>query len=311
MTKRLVFVLLALMLMLSACSSAAATPDSYNRDTNKAMENAEGAPALAQSADAENPNGQTNSTSGAERLVIRNATLSLVVVDPAKAMDSITKMAEQMNGFVVSSNLYKTSTSEGLEVPIADITVRVPAEKLNDALTQIKSLVEDANIDILNENISGQDVTKEYTDLKSRLTNLENAEKQLQKIMDNAVKTEDVLNVYNQLIQIREQIEVIKGQIKYYEESAAMSAISVNLRSKASVKPLTIGGWQPVGVARDALQALVNTLKFLANALIWIVIFMLPIGLILFAFFRLIWLVFKRIRKTPARKTPPTPPTVQ
>ena len=44
---------------------------------------------------------------------------------------------------------------------------------------------------------------------------------------------------------IREQIEVIKGQMKYYEESARLSMVSVELIANEAVQPLTIGGWQP------------------------------------------------------------------
>ena len=56
-------------------------------------------------------------------------------------------------------------------------------------------------------------MTSDYTDLQSRLRNLEDAEEQLRTIMDSAFNTEDVLTVYNRLVEVREQIEVIKGQI--------------------------------------------------------------------------------------------------
>jgi hypothetical protein len=79
--------------------------------------------------------------------------------------------------------------------------------------------------------------------------------------MGSANRTEDVLNVYNQLTQVREQIEVTKGQIQYYEQSAALSSISVELVPDASVQPLTIAGWEPGGVAKEALQALITGLK--------------------------------------------------
>ena len=222
-----------------------------------------------------------------------------------------------MTGFVVSSRLYKTYTEDGVEVPAANITVRVPAERLTEALDTIKALVADPATDIIYENVTGDDVTDQYTDLRSRLTNLENTEKQLQEIMDEAKKTEDVLNVYNQLVSIREQIEVTKGQIKYYEESAALSAISVNIQSLECVAPLTIGKWQPVGVARDAIQALVNTLKFLANAAIWIILFFVPVGLVIYFPLRFLWKGLKRLfkgkaqeqtRRQPARRPPLQPP---
>ncbi len=214
-----------------------------------------------------------------ERLVIRNATLGIVVKDPAEAMEQIISMAEGMGGFVVNSNLYQRRLPNGNLVLEGNVTVRVPAVKLNEALGQIKGLVDNPQTDILSENISGQDVTAEYTDLKSRLRNLEDAAEQLRKIMETATKTEDVLRVLNELRSVTEQIEVLKGQIKYYEESAAMSAISVNLQAQETVAPITVGGWKPEGVARDAIQALIDAYQTIASGVIWAVLFCLPIAL--------------------------------
>lgn len=221
----------------------------------------------------------TGETAQVERIVIKNANLSIYVDDPNASLRTITIMAEEMGGYVVSSNAYRTALPSGVEVPRASITIRVPAEKLTEALDRIKA---ETLLPVENETISSQDVTKEYTDLQSRLRNLEAAEAQLQKIMDDAFKTEDVLNVYQQLNQVREQIEVIKGQIQYYEQSAALSAISVELMANAAVQPLTVGGWQPKGIALDAVQALINTLQFIAELAIWSLLYILPVVLVVF-----------------------------
>ncbi|HMD88205.1 MAG TPA: DUF4349 domain-containing protein, partial [Anaerolineaceae bacterium] len=232
-----------------------------------------------------------------------------IVEDPAKAMDAITQMANTMGGFVVTSDLTKTTTDQGAEVPQADITIRVPAEKLIDAMNQIKSLVKDPALDITSENVTGQDVTKEYTDLQSQLDNLQKAEAQLREIMASATNTQDVLSVYNQLTQIQGQIEVIQGQIKYYDDSSRLSAINVQLTSEAAVQPLTVGGWQPVGVARDALQALINTMKFLGNAAIWLIILVLPVVILLYLVIRLIiWIIRRLIRNKKAIQPTSIPP---
>jgi len=95
----------------------------------------------------------------------------------------------------------------------------------------------------------------------------------------------DVLAVYNELVRVQEQIEVIKGQIKYYDQSAAMSAVNIELLPNEAVQPLTIGGWQPGGVAKNALQALINAVKYLINAVIWIIIFLLPVLLVIASVF--------------------------
>lgn len=216
-----------------------------------------------------------------ERVVIKNADLSLVVIDPTAALETISQMADEKGGFVVNSNIYKVTTNSGKEVPAAYITIRVPAETLDETLAEIKALVEDVDIDVLNESVSGQDVTSEVTDLESRLRNLQSAESQLLDIMANATDTEDVMSVFKELTSIREDIEVIQGQLQYYQESAKLSAVSINLQAKEAVAPITIGGWRPSLTLQRAAQALINGLKFIANALIWIVIFVAPIALVI------------------------------
>jgi hypothetical protein len=66
------------------------------------------------------------------------------------------------------------------------------------------------------------------------------------------------------------------------------------LISQASIEPVTIAGWQPQGVARDALQALINAGKLIVNIVIWFVILVLPILVVFYLVIRLvIWLVKK------------------
>ncbi len=280
MIKRSLITLMVIGLLLTSCAPAAtqspAMAPGINRSDAGQPKSALPAAPAPQSEGFNQPSLQQDSAAVEQRIVLMNADLSIVVDNPGNAMNTIAKMANDMGGFVVNSQLTKVQTSNGNEVPQATITVRVPAEKLTAAMDQIKALVKDSQNDILSENVTGQDVTKEYTDLKSQLTNLQQAEQQLQKIMDSATKTQDVLDVYNQLVQVRQQIDVLQGQIQYYDQSSRLSAISVTIQATESVAPLTIGGWQPVGTARNAVQALVNSLKFLATAGIWIVIYILP-----------------------------------
>jgi hypothetical protein len=305
-----------LALTLSACASAAA-PTQLARDEAQPpalapiMEKSAGgaAPAAPQPANGQTTVASNISNQAIERIVIKNASLTISVAEPSKSMNTISKMAEEMGGFVVSANMYKERLSSGAEVPRASITVRVPAEKLNTALEQIRA---QSKQDPISETANSQDVTNEYIDLQSRQKNLEAAEADLTKIMDQAYKTEDVLAVYNQLVSIREQIEVIKGQIKYYSESAHFSAISVELIADAAVQPIEIGGWQPQGVMKEAVQALIKSLQFLVNALIWIVVYILPVLLILFVIFLLppmllirAWNRRRAKRKMAAKQTPP------
>lgn len=236
-----------------------------------------------------------------QRMVIRNADLSIVVDVPGDAMKTISQMAERMGGFVVSSNMSKSTNYNGVETPEGYITVRVPAELLDQALEEIKALTKNLSQDVLYENISGQDVTKEYTDLSSRLRNYEETQAKLREFMDEAEDTEAALAVFEELAYYSEQIEIIKGQMKYYEESAALSAISIRIQAHEAVNPITVAGWQPSVTVSKALQSLVNAFQAIVDALIWIILFVLPILIILAVpvviFIFIVRAVIRRARK--------------
>jgi hypothetical protein len=279
MIKKIIFTLTILSLVLAACAPAASeAPASVPfRAVVPGME--ESAGEGARSLDTANTGYSAGTSPTVERMVIKDVQISLAVDDPEGSAGRIQAMAEAMGGYVVSLNMYQTTLDNGAKVPQGSITVRVPAEKLTEALDKIKS---ESKQPILNENINSQDVTAEYTDLSSRLRNLEAAEAQLQEIMDAATKTEDVLAVYSQLVSTREQIELIKGQMQYYEQAAALSSVAVELYTNEAVQPLSIGSWQPKGVAKDAIQTLINTLKGLANVAIWVVLYVLPVAICVF-----------------------------
>jgi hypothetical protein len=250
-------------------------------------------------------NGSSVPAVAVDRIVIQNADLAIVVSDVEGRMKNIQTMAQQMGGFVVSANLYQSYAGNNVQVPEAQVTIRVPVENLEAALDQIKKDV----IEVRTETRSGQDVTAEYVDLQSRLKNLEAAEAQLNEILKNATDTTDVVNIFNQIVSYREQIEVIKGQIKYYDEAAALSAISVRILAEETVKPLVIGKWEPKGVALEAVQDLINFLKGFVDFLIRFVIYILPVLIIIAIPFYLVFIglraLFRMMRGNKSKKEQP------
>ena len=232
-----------------------------------------------------------------ERLVIQNADLAIVVKDPKARMADISKLASDLGGYVVSSNVYKSSSASGKQVPEASIVVRIPAAKLDDALAQIKK---DA-VEVQNENRSGQDVTNVYVDLQAQLKAKEAADKKLLEIMDQATKAEDVLAIYMQVQTVETEIEQLKGQIKYYEESAALSSISVRLIAEEGIQPIVVGPWKPEGAAKNAVEDLIRFVQRFSEFLIRFVIFTLPALILIAIPLTLVYLVgravYRRFRK--------------
>lgn len=282
MKKSLAYVSLVLLVaLLAGCAAARSVSPEIQTMRQALPAEAPAAPGLSDSASGfaagAKGSGEPGSATAVDRLVIRNASLSLVVHDPAAQIEKISQLATSLGGFVVTSNVYETTFGDsGVTANQASITIRVPVDQLDEALKRIKA---DA-IEVRSQNVTGEDVTQQYTDLQSRLTNLEAAEAQLREIMASATRTEDVMLVYNQLVQVRGEIEQVKGQIQYYDQSAKLSAISVDLIPDVAAQPLQIGNWKPQGTAKAAIEALVRALQFLGDAAIWAVLCVLPVGII-------------------------------
>ncbi len=303
MKKTTLILIVAISLLLAACSpSFQSAPESIDYGGEFIEEEGFFAPAAEPAFDTASDldrasiaegDGSAANQAGGERIVIKNASMSIAVEDPVASMETLLRMAEELGGFVVYSELYYRTLESGAEVPQANVSFRVPAERLDEALAGVEA----GAGQILSKNVSGQDVTQEYTDLTSRLVNLEAAEKELQEILESAEDTDAVLDVFNTLVSIREQIEVTKGRIQYFEQSAAFSSITVEILADQAVQPLTIGGWQPAGVAKEAVQALINTLTTLADLGIWALLYLLPVLLIIILPLWLLWRGFRRMRR--------------
>ena len=202
-------------------------------------------------------------------MIVYNGSLELVVSDALQAQEDVQRVIEGVNGYVVSSESYRYE--QGLIT--VNMRVRVPAEKFHEVMAQLRNLALEVNHD----STSSEDVTQEYVDLESKLRALEAKAARLEELMKEAEDTEAVLAVYRELSATQQEIEQVKGRMQYLERSSAMATISVTLTPDELSRPVEVAGWRPQGTAKRAVEALLNTLKFLGNALIWIVIYIVPV----------------------------------
>ncbi len=237
------------------------------------------------------------------RMVIKNADMAVVVDDPRAAQSQVIAWVEAHGGYVVASSLSERTLASGKRVLYGETTFRVPADRFLDALAMLKDLA----VRVDREDIRGQDVTDEYVDLEARLRNLQAAEEELRRLLDQAADTNEVLNIYRELMQVREQIEVLQGRMRYLQESVAYSEVQVEFIPVEADEPISIGGWEPSGVARDAVRALLRFGQQLVTAFIWIGVFWLPVLAVLGIIGSLAWRLGRGLwRRMRGRAAPPT-----
>ena len=206
-----------------------------------------------------------------DRKIIYNVSLHLIVADTDAAFGEVQRLAGEMGGFVAESNMWRTD-----EHRQATITVRVPAEGLDDALDRFRALA----LDVENERVDSQDVTEEFVDLDARLTNERRTEAELLELLETRSetgKTQDILEVHRELSNVRAQIESIQGRMRYLENLSDMATVQITLTPDALMQPIDVGGWRPQGTARDAVRMLLRTLQFFADLGIVFGLYILPV----------------------------------
>lgn len=306
MKKKLLLVGLILLLSLSACAKSSSPEYASPQMPQENMDLGYEAPAVEEEYGIE-PKPEAGIAEGQERLVIQTASLRVSVADTVVAMQQTSDLAKQLGGYVVSTNRYTETTYNNASYPHTSIVIRVPSEKLEQAMESVRQLSANGKDGVLSESLSGQDVTSDFVDSSSRLRNLKAAEEQLMVLMENTEDLEATMSVFRELTNIRSQIEVLEGHIKYLQESSALSSLSVDFVAEASLQPIEIGGWKPQGVVRESLQRLVRTFQQVVDFLIRFGItclpFLIPLGV---GIFFLVRAIRKSAAKRKAKRTDST-----
>jgi hypothetical protein len=213
----------------------------------------------------------TNSIdSAAAHKMVRTGSVDLVVKRPAEAAETIRALAENMGGFLVSSNV-----SGGQNATGGWLTIRVPASRFEATWAEIRKL----GLRVETEKIEAQDVTRQYVDQEANLRNLRAEEVQYLGILKQARTVKDMLQVSEKLTGVRGEIEQRQGEFDALSKQVATVAISISLRTEAEAQVFGLH-WRPLHqlklALRDGLEAVAgyaavmpSILLFMPAALLW------------------------------------------
>jgi hypothetical protein len=154
-----------------------------------------------------------------QRMIIYNANVSLEVEEATVTHGQLQQIAMRYNGYVVTSNIWNFDDefSDGF------VSLRVEATYLETVLAQIAELGQ-----VTNQNIYSEDVTMAFIDITGRLQQYRTQEGRLLEIMERADTVYDLITVERELTRLRNQIESLEGQIRFFEQRTALSTITVN-----------------------------------------------------------------------------------
>ena len=169
------------------------------------------------------------------------------------------------------------------------VTIRVPADRFEAALAQLKGLGT-----VRAAKVSGQDVTSRFVDLEAQLRNWRAQEVVLLRLMGRSTTIADSIKVQQQLQNVQGNIEELEGQIRLLDDQTAMSSITVSMNEAGPfVAPVKT---QPLAQAwHDALDGFVAVIAAVVVGLGYLI----PLGLVVLVG----WLGWRGVRRVQRRRT--------
>ncbi|MBM3704882.1 MAG: DUF4349 domain-containing protein [Actinobacteria bacterium] len=183
----------------------------------------------------------------------------------------VASLAEKYNGYVSSSQSY--SDSEG-KMTSGSVILRIEKDNFDAVLKELEKMGTVTNV-----SINVQDVTQEYVDNESRLTNLEAQQKRLLDLMEKSISVKDSIEVQRELSNVEGQIEVIKGRQNYLDNLIAYSTIEVYLSEPVPITDSTEGGF--IDAVKRGARGALTVLRVVTMVLIGMSPILVLAGIIL------------------------------
>ncbi|MGB7875670.1 MAG: DUF4349 domain-containing protein [Anaerolineales bacterium] len=234
-----------------------------------------------------------------DRKIIKNAEVNVLVKDSDIAVDRLTQVVGDAGGYIVSSRVWYQTHLDGENYKYASITLGIPVDQFEVTMRRVRGLA----IRVLDENASGEDVTDQFVDLQSRLSNLEATQARIQSFLEDAKTVDEALRINQELAQIEAQIEEVKGRMNYLTDRSAFSTITVTIAPELpEIEPASVPEprpWTPSETLKDATETLVKAYQGIVEFAIWVFVAVLPI---LAPPVLIVWMILKLLRRKPAKQ---------
>jgi Domain of unknown function (DUF4349)/Putative zinc-finger len=223
-------------------------------------------------------------------MIVRTAELSVITKEFDKSRASLEAILNRHRGYLGQLQA-GGNTGSGRTLTA---TLRVPADQLDAALNEVKTLGR-----VVSESQSGEDVTSQYVDLQARLANARNTEARLIDLLRNRTgRLSDVLDAERELDRVRGEIEQMEAERKSMASQVSYATlnatISEDYQAQLQVVPPSTStrlGNAAVEGYRSMVDGVVSLILFLLSSwpslLLW--------GTILFFPARMVW---KRLRRS-------------
>jgi len=227
--------------------------------------------------------------------MIKSGSLNVRVENADNAVQEIRGVTEYYEGQVFSVNLRESAQG----IKSGNVTIKVPVDTFDRAMAGLKEI--DSVSLVLQETVSGQDVTEQYVDLEGRLLNKRAEEQAFLDLLNREDdKLSDVISVTRELSRVRGEIESIQGQLRYLDSKTDMSTITMTLSEDQTVT--IIDTWRPLQELKNSINNLLSSLQGFVSLVIVFATWFLPMALVYGITFGILFWIGRGIYRRMKRK---------
>jgi hypothetical protein len=208
--KRKFWIMVLLVLMLVGCSKSEPSKDTGYIDSE-----------WQNQADGYNKNSeQTTKTPINNNLkLIKNGAATIKTKNVNESYQNILDLVKEFDGYQTD-----ISRNEGDYYTTIRVEFKIPADNLDAFLDKLNK-----GEDVKYLNVFTQDITKEYFDSDIRLRQLEKELAKYQEFFDKANTVEEMLQIQYEINRTTTEIEILKGQLNFWDSLIAYSTINLDI----------------------------------------------------------------------------------
>ena len=218
--------------------------------------------------------------------LIRTVYMDAETLDMDPLISWIEGRVGSLGGYFEQKSIRRSgSRDDGSYYKYADLMIRIPAQNLDQFLSQVG---EEANVTSKSE--STENVTLTYVSTQSRVKALETEQERLLELLENAETMEDLLTIEERLTDVRWELENYASQLRVLDNQVNYSTVYLNIwevdEPTVVVERTT---WQKIGdgFTRNAgrmWDGLVNTVIWILTVIPYLVPLALIGGVCVLAF---------------------------
>lgn len=198
-----------------------------------------------------------NTAAMLERQLIKEGSINFETHDIAETRQHIESLVQKYGAYI-SQEDERASSSRIYQ----NMTVRIPKAHFDVFVTELSGSVK--KID--EKSITVQDVTEEFIDNTARLAVKKETEQGYLRLLNQAKTIKDILDIQNELQDIRSDIESIEGRLRYLKNSVNFSMLHISMYQQIEAASETGSLFMPVW---DAIKGGVQAFAAVCIALLY------------------------------------------